>query len=74
MREPLERIGELRTRLPDGVLVQVDGGISLENVGVVQAAGADLIVAGSSIFGAKDVVGMYVELAGELARVQSPAR
>lgn len=33
--------------------VQVDGGINTENIGVATAAGANIIVAGSSIFGAK---------------------
>lgn len=33
--------------------IQVDGGITPENVGVVTAAGANIIVAGSSIFKAK---------------------
>ncbi len=34
--------------------LEVDGGITLENVAEVVAAGADTIVAGSSIFGAPD--------------------
>ena len=33
--------------------IQVDGGINTENIGVATAAGANIIVAGSSIFGAK---------------------
>jgi ribulose-phosphate 3-epimerase len=74
MPEALERIATLRAGLPDRVLVQVDGGISLENVGEVHAAGANLIVAGSSIFGAKDVAGAYGKLASELERAQPLAR
>lgn len=35
--------------------IQVDGGINLDNVKKVVSAGADIIVAGSAIFGAKDV-------------------
>ena len=34
MPESLDRIRELRTALPDEVLVQVDGGVTAENVGV----------------------------------------
>lgn len=33
--------------------IQVDGGITAENIGVVTEAGANVVVAGSSIFGAK---------------------
>ena len=34
--------------------LEVDGGVNLENVGAVLSAGADVIVAGSAIFGHKD--------------------
>lgn len=37
------------------VMLEVDGGITLDNVGLVTDAGADTIVAGSSVFGAPDV-------------------
>ena len=33
--------------------IQVDGGLGVDNIGVATAAGANVIVAGSSIFGAK---------------------
>ena len=33
--------------------IQVDGGIGTDNIGIVTEAGANVIVAGSSIFGAK---------------------
>ena len=65
--EALDRIRELRRRIPDGVFVQVDGGISGENVAAVHEAGADLIVAGSSIFGREDLRRAYVELVDALA-------
>ena len=34
--------------------IEVDGGIKAENVGLTTAAGANVIVAGSAVFGAKD--------------------
>ncbi len=34
--------------------VEVDGGLNTENVGLATAAGANIIVAGSSVFGAKN--------------------
>lgn len=36
-----------------GTLLEVDGGINLETIGMARAAGADLFVAGSAIFKAK---------------------
>ena len=41
-----------RTGLP--IRLEVDGGIKVDNIEAVAAAGADTFVAGSAIFGAKD--------------------
>lgn len=35
--------------------IEVDGGINAENAAVVRAAGANVLVAGSAVFGAKDM-------------------
>jgi ribulose-phosphate 3-epimerase len=50
MPEALERIARLRSLLPAGVRVQVDGGIHAETIGPARDAGADLLVAGSAVF------------------------
>ena len=51
----LPKIRELRRRLDErglgGVHIEVDGGIKVDNVAAVAAAGADVIVSGSGIFG-----------------------
>ncbi len=60
--EALDRIRELRERLPDDVHVQVDGGITHDNVEAVHDAGATLIVAGSAIFDREDVPRAYTRL------------
>jgi ribulose-phosphate 3-epimerase len=36
-------------------LLEIDGGINLENASEAAAAGADVLVAGSAVFGAQDV-------------------
>jgi ribulose-phosphate 3-epimerase len=59
MPEAYARLAELRRRLPAGVLVQVDGGVGAANVADVHAAGADLLVAGSSIFWQPDLAAAY---------------
>jgi ribulose-phosphate 3-epimerase len=67
MPESLERIAALREALPDRVPVQVDGGITADNIGAIHRAGADLIVAGSSIFGVRDTAGAYADLAARVS-------
>ena len=39
------------------VALEVDGGVNLSNVEMVMDAGADVIVAGSAVFGAEDIDG-----------------
>jgi len=50
----LEEARRLRDRLGATFLIEVDGGITVENVGRVARAGADVIVAGTAVFGAPD--------------------
>ncbi|HEX2046034.1 MAG TPA: ribulose-phosphate 3-epimerase [Gaiellaceae bacterium] len=64
--ESLERIRALRGQLHERVAVQVDGGITQDNVRAVHEAGADLIVAGSSIFDREDLNRAYLRLLREL--------
>jgi ribulose-phosphate 3-epimerase len=67
MPEALPRIEELRGLLDDAIHIQVDGGIGPENIRDVRDAGADLFVAGTSIFGQDDIAracARLVELLG----------
>jgi ribulose-phosphate 3-epimerase len=74
MPEALGRIAELRRTLPDGVLVQVDGGIHGDNVRTVREAGADLLVAGSAVFWQDDPAAAYRSLAAQLTDGGVPSR
>jgi ribulose-phosphate 3-epimerase len=65
--ESFDRIRQLRSELHDRVVVQVDGGISRDNVRGVHEAGAELIVAGSAIFAREDLNRAYLRLVRELA-------
>ena len=67
MPEAIPRIERLRSLLPDEKHVQVDGGVGPDNIGSLREAGADLLVAGTSIFGAEDIAEAYRRLA-EAAR------
>ena len=56
-----ERIKEIKQKLieqclQDRVLIEVDGGIKLHNAKEVVDAGANVLVAGSAIFGTDDPV------------------
>jgi ribulose-phosphate 3-epimerase len=60
--ESLWRIRRLRKELPSSLFVQVDGGITAENVADVRKMGADLVVAGSAVFGMEDLPRAYLRL------------
>ena len=50
-------IDQYRRRTGREIFIEVDGGIKVENIGAVAAAGADTFVAGSAIFGQKNKAG-----------------
>ena len=60
----LEKVRELaeikRTKGLDFV-IEIDGGITLDNIGEVMEAGVEMAVAGSAVFKAEDVVGRVKE-------------
>ncbi len=45
------KVAAARAYLPERVAIEVDGGVSESNAGTLVAAGADWLVAGSSVFG-----------------------
>ena len=67
MPESVDRVRTLRGLVPEGVHVQVDGGIGPDNVRDLYDAGADLLVAGTSIFGREDLPRSYRRLVQALA-------
>jgi ribulose-phosphate 3-epimerase len=67
MPDALERLRELRKLLPNDVFVQVDGGITHDNVRDAYDAGANLLVAGSAIFERQDLPRAYHRLVQALA-------
>ena len=50
----IRRVRELIDRSGREIRLEVDGGIKLDNIGSIAAAGADTFVAGSAIFGTSD--------------------
>ena len=69
----LDKIRDLRAKL-DGmdreVLLEVDGGIKVENIGEVARAGADVFVAGSAIYGSDDYAQTIARMRAEIESVK----
>jgi ribulose-phosphate 3-epimerase len=65
--ETFGRVERLRTALPDGIEIQVDGGVGLANIARRRGGGATLLVAASSIFGHDDPPRAYRQLVDALA-------
>lgn len=68
----LNKIRDLRQRIVDSgrdIRLEVDGGIGINNIAEVAAAGADTFVAGSAIFNSDDYAGTIAEMRAELTKV-----
>ena len=50
------------------IWLEVDGGVKVDNIAEIVAAGADNLVAGSAVFGAPDNNGGYTTVMGQLRR------
>lgn len=59
----LDKLRRLRRALPEGVALEVDGGIHEQTIRSVVEAGANLLVAGSAVFGSDDPAAAYTQLA-----------
>lgn len=58
----LEHLGALMKARNCQPLVEVDGGVTLENAGALCRAGATVLVAGNTVFGAADPEGVIAKL------------
>ncbi len=57
------KLERLRAMLPGGVALEVDGGVHEQTIGTCIASGANLLVAGSAVFGSDDPAAAYRQLA-----------
>jgi ribulose-phosphate 3-epimerase len=53
------------------IWLEVDGGVKVQNIAAVAAAGADTFVSGSAIFSTKDYAATITAMRAELAKVSS---
>ena len=66
LRQVRERIDRHVAAGGQPIALEVDGGIQVDNIAEVAAAGADTFVAGSAVFGAPDAAGGYHDVIGRL--------
>ncbi|HHJ38009.1 MAG: ribulose phosphate epimerase [Methylothermaceae bacteria B42] len=69
----LDKIKDARKRIDESgrdIRLEVDGGIKVDNIGAVAAAGADTFVAGSAIYGQSDYKAVIDAMRAEIAKVR----
>lgn len=69
----LEKLRQVRQRIDESGLdirLEVDGGVKVDNIGEIAAAGADMFVAGSAIFSQPDYRSVIDSMRAELSRVK----
>lgn len=67
----LDKLAAIRARIDDSGLdirLEIDGGVKVDNIGEIAAAGADTFVAGSAIFGKGDYAGTIAAMREQIAR------
>ncbi len=53
------------------IRLQIDGGVKVDNIGEIAAAGADTFVAGSAIFGSEDYAATITAMKSEISKAVS---
>lgn len=61
----IRRLKAMAAIVNPGLLIEVDGGVSIHNLGDLLAAGADVFVAGNAIFGAESPLEMITAMKSE---------
>jgi ribulose-phosphate 3-epimerase len=72
--EALVKLREVRKIIDDSgrdIRLEIDGGVKVDNIGEIAAAGADTFVAGSAIFGADDYKTTIDAMRAEIAKAVS---
>ena len=65
MHSVLPKVSELRRRCP-ALDIQMDGGVNLKTVEAAAGAGANVLVAGSAVFGSTDPAATIAALRGAI--------
>ena len=70
LREARRRIDDYTARHGGEIWLEVDGGVKVDNIAAIAAAGADTFVAGSAIYGQLDYQQVINAMRAELAKVK----
>ncbi|EIC85823.1 ribulose-phosphate 3-epimerase [Serratia sp. M24T3] len=68
----LDKLRQVRQRIDASgydIRLEIDGGVKVDNIAEIAAAGADMFVAGSAIFGQPDYRAVIDKMRSELAKV-----
>ncbi|NLS43820.1 ribulose-phosphate 3-epimerase [BEV proteobacterium] len=68
----LDKLRQVRQRIDESdydILLEVDGGVKVDNIAQIAQAGADIFVAGSTIFGHPDYRAVIDNMRSELSKV-----
>jgi ribulose-phosphate 3-epimerase len=66
--DKLRQVRKLIDASGHDIRLEVDGGVKVDNIGAIAAAGADMFVAGSAIFGHPDYAQIITQMRGEIAK------
>ncbi|MBN8919008.1 MAG: ribulose-phosphate 3-epimerase [Rhizobiales bacterium] len=72
----LDKLKAIRERIDASgrdIRLEIDGGVKVDNIGAIAAAGADTFVAGSAIYGAKDYAATIAAMKREIAAATGTA-
>ena len=66
--DKLKRAREIIDASGREIRLEIDGGVKVDNIGAIAAAGADTFVAGSAIFGSEDYAATISAMREEIAK------
>jgi ribulose-phosphate 3-epimerase len=69
LRAARKLVDMAQQRTGRAIMLEVDGGVKVDNIAEIARAGADTFVAGSAIFGAKDYAATIAQMRSALAAV-----
>jgi ribulose-phosphate 3-epimerase len=67
--EKLKKVSAMIKKSRRDIMLEVDGGVNLDNAASIRAAGANVLVAGNAVFSSEDPAGVIRKLRGDFAEL-----